>query len=313
MTKRAGSAPQAASLDREGRLAANAELRSARNELDFVRSLLWVNVAVNALIGVGFLIAELHFLGGICLAVALVFFIGVRTLHRYPFGWTLALAALQTLGLVPALLDGQRPYVSIVVCALLWLAVPVTARAARLLRDHGDVLDAKLMRSRYVADAPKAEARANAEQRRRVARKAEWKRFGTLGGMVALIAVLGFFTLREMGRPRALEPRLEALRVALAQGDATTAESLCSEGMRGLQWRKVRTILEREGWLPSGVELGPPEFIRRSARGAEVHFPLPRGTLKTRWHITGRDWTADRFVFSGVRSTGQPAAVGDDE
>ncbi len=64
----------------------------------------------------------------------------------------------------------------------------------------------------------------------------------------------------------------------------------------------MRAVLEREDWLPSGVELSPPEVVRQGRNFAEIHFQLPRGQVKTRWIVERRDWCLDGAVFSGVRA-----------
>lgn len=289
------------SLDREGRQAADAELRVARSRLAFVRGFLWFFLLVNSLIaGLWFLTGQVAF-GAVASAFAALYLVAILSLHRYPFGWTLTLAALQTLSVVLSILQGQFPIFWTIVTVMLWGAVPVTARASRLLREHGDVLDAKRMRSRSVKDAPRAEARLHAEERRRAERIRTLRTAGLAAFLALLVGGGGYWAVRISERPLPLEPRLAAFEAALARGDVATAETICSDDVRGAKWRSACRILEREGWLPGGVALREPQTVRSGERLAEIHYALPRGVMKTGWLRQGRDWYLDGIVFQGVR------------
>ncbi len=289
------------SLDREGRKVANVELRRAKRRLRFVRVMLWLNFVFNA-IGTAVLFGQGEVLiGAISLGFTAIALTGVLTLHRYPFGWTIGLAGLQTLTMIAAIAEGDRPVLGLVVAALLWGAVPVTARASRLLREHGDVYDENLLRSTREARAPRGETRARAEARAGEARRTRLRSLALVAGVVVVVLVGGRFAYRAATRPAVLPPRLEAFRAALGRGDAAAGEDLCTPDYRGSSWLKVQTILEREGWLPAGVALGVPDFVRDGANYAEVHFALPRGLMKTRWVLVEREWWLDGVIFSGVK------------
>lgn len=291
----------APSLDREARQVAGTTIRRAKRRLRFVRFLLWLGAVGNALGGLLLLNYGDTLLGGISLALAAVFAAGALTLHRFPVGWTVGLAGFQTLSVALAVLDGDLPALGIFIAALLWGAVPVTARATRIVRQHADVFDEDALRLGYSATAPKGETRQRAEQRDREARR---KRLATLAwvvGAVAAVGVGGTLAIRAATKPRPLPPRLEAFRAALARGDADGAEALCSATYRGGSWEKAQAILERESWLPGGVALGAPITKREGDHSVEVHFPLPRGLMKTIWQLEGRDWVLDGVIFSGVR------------
>jgi hypothetical protein len=189
----------------------------------------------------------------------------------------------------------------VVFALLLWLSVPVTSHAARILREHGDVFDAERLRGKLRTSAPKAEVRRRAEEQRRVDRRSGLRTLAIASGLLVVVGGGGYYAVQALSQPRERAPRLEAFRAALTAGDAAAGEALCTPDYSGDSWRKVTAILEREGWIPGGAAVGAPEILREGKRYAEVRFALPRGDMRTMWRLVERDWCLDGVVFKGVR------------
>jgi hypothetical protein len=237
----------------------------------------------------------------VLLAIGATALTGALTLHRYPFGWTVGCAAFETLIVVAIVAYGGVPVLDALFALLLWCAVPVMARAARILREHDDLYDADHLRGKRSTSAPKAEVRARAEAQRRIERRARLRTLAIAAALLIVVGVGGTFALQAWSKPRERAPRFDAFRAALAAGDETAGEALCTSDFRGTSWRKVTAILERENWLPGGVTVGTPEVLREGEHFAEVRFTLPRGDMRTMWRLVERDWCLDRVVFKGVR------------
>ena len=289
------------SLDREGRRLAHAALLKARQRLKFVRVVLGLHAFFNTVYAIASFVVGQTVLGSVLLAIGATALTGALTLHRFPFGWTVGCAAFQTLIVVLVVASGGLPILDGLFALLLWCAVPVMARAARILREHDDVYDAAHLRNKRSTSAPKAEVRARAEEQRRIDRRAGLRTMGIVAALLVAVGVGGTYAVKAVSKPRERAPRLEAFRAALAVGDAAAGEALCTDDFRGGSWRKVTTILEREDWLPGGVAAGTPEVLREGKNFAEVRFPLPRGHMRTMWRLVERDWYLDQVVFKGVR------------
>jgi len=292
---------QGPSLDREGRRLANAALLKARKRLRFVRFVLWLHALSNGLAAVLYFSQGPLVLAWVSVAIVAVAACGALTLSRFPFGWTVGCAAFQTLVVVAIVGYGGIPVFPALFAMLLWSAVPVTARAGRILREHDDLYDADHLKGKRSTSAPKAEVRVRAEAQRSGERRARLRTLAIAAGVVGVLGVGGALAMRSLSQPRERAPRIDAFRAALAAGDAAAGEDLCTGDYRGPSWRKVTTILEREGWLPGGVTIGAPEVLREGERFAEVRFTLPRGDMRTMWRLVERDWCLDGVVFKGVR------------
>lgn len=293
--KRAGAA-----LDREERKVVNVVLQKARKRLKLVRAILWIDAVTNLLAGALWLTAGARLLGAVGLGMGAVALAGALTLAHYPFGWTIGLAAMHTVFLVWSFAGGVYPLFWVLCVILLWLSVPVVARASRLIDEHED-LDATHLGARRLSSAPRSDARARAEKKRSADRRARLRFHAAFVGGALAVVVVGVFGYRALTAPKAREPRLAAFRVALEQGDTAGAAALCTPDYRAERWDKAVAVLAREGWATGDVELGQPELLRETARLAEVRYELPRGHVRTKWILHGREWCVDGVIFAEVR------------
>jgi len=316
-------------LDNEERKLAHAALIRARRPLRLVRFLLWFSALVNGVSALFFLLSQN--LGELAeyraLLIAVTFGMtamataGALTLYRYPFGWTLGYTAFLTLEVVLTFTLGGLPILKALIALALWAAVPIVARASRILREHEDQFDHASLSGRHTTIAGRSEARARVEaQRAKEARIGRMRKFAAIGA-IAGVGLVGWMIFRTFGAASggtqveevgAREPRIELFRAALGRGDLVAAEALLAERMQGSRWNQAVAILTREGWTTGGVALGAPNTTRESTYRADVDFALPRGTLRTRWAVEENEWRLYGAIFSKVRQ-GTDGASGDDE
>ena len=274
----------------------------ARNRLKGVRGLMIFYALLYGPLSIFVALSEPTLLGGIVLATAAVAVGGSLFLFRAPVEWTVAMAVVHTAVTVWGRIDRPtRLPIDEVIAILLWLAVPVVRRASLALADDEHASDR--LSGRFETDAAESDARARSASRR-FGEAQESHRTWLIAILVTIAIFIGWAALfGDFSRFKPTPPIEESLvlwEAAIEAGDLDGAAALCSEYGR-TRWPNVVKILEREEWA-GGVQLGDPDVRPRGDDATEVHFTLPRGTMKTMWIVEDGAWRARRVVMSKVRA-----------
>ena len=186
-----------------------------------------------------------------CIVLALMV-LAIRRIEDEPVTWALVLASLQTLGLASALILDQHVMWYGVLAVLLWFAVMVCARSARMLAEwradrsveHGDAPDLRFTVAvflMYVGVFGLLYAT------REGGAFGQYDRFGFYGGLT-VIAILAALLAH---RPALLEPlRLRPRPSWLGWMTVTLAAAVVYDW-----W--LASLVYFESWTPVPIELGP--------------------------------------------------------
>lgn len=296
---------------REGRARSRAEGRAsrdvlrARKALRGVRGFTWFVAGSNLLVGLPLVAAgpegDLRFLTWVAFGTALVTGVAALDLYRHPVLWTTVTALLQSSSVAVGFALGRRPILGTVIAVGLWGALPLTRRALEALREEDADVVAERLSGRFRTEADASEARLRVARRSQVEGDRAWLKFGLVAGALGAAIAVGRPLYRLVTKPPAVDAGVAAWVSALESGSHAGAEALCSDDYRE-RWPRVTAILDREGWLAGGVELGEPEVHRSGETYHEIWFALPRGTMKTLWRLEGRRWEVDRVVFKDVKA-----------
>lgn len=292
--------PGARDQNRRDRSRHNRSLTNARNALFGALGVLWLYAA-------GLVIAAIimHLGGRSAMAwpttgMAALAIVSALMLYRFPLTCTVGLAAFHTAWTVWSLTQGEAVRGMQFMAVVLWITIPIAKMASDVLATDDRAADR--LRGEYQTTAGVSEVRDRAETRRFISRQQSYRTWiimiiGMVG--VPAIGLTAHFFVHRPTPPPPFEEPLARWETAFESGDLAAAKALCTSEYQS-RWSKVMKILERESWA-EGVELGEPEMRRQSDVSREVHFALPRGTMKTAWVVEEGAWRARRVVFSRVR------------
>lgn len=307
----AGDAAVAPPTARERKIASR-ELNKASRSIEFVRNVLWIPTILFFLLSLAPIFAltdprvslpAVLVLVALYLLPVLLCLIAVTRIALNPFAWTLVIAILSTVALVLQLAGfvtatrlGALPLLITLSDALivlgLWLAMPSMTRVRRLLRQHPGEFAARALLG-VVATRD-----VGAEELRRLALRAAWKRAGVYIGIAVAVVVLATTVAWTGFRPRPLERTLEKFTeawnrsdvdgvVAFVASERASAERASIEKVRVARaWSSLPPLVPATGAVLRALE-GPKEVV--------LHLVGRDESVTLVWARSGAAWELTRL------------------
>jgi hypothetical protein len=297
---------------RERKLASR-ELHEASRAIEFVRNVLWVPTILFFLLSLAPLLAltdprvpmaAVLVLVAVYLLPLLTCLIAVTRIALNPFAWTLGIAILSTVVFVNQLtgvaIAGHIGSLRLLIAGAealivlgLWLSMPSMVRVRRLLRRHPGAFAARALLG-VVASRD-----VGADELRRLAVRAAWKRAGVYvaiaTGVVALVVAVVWAEFRPRPLERTLDGFTEAWNrsdlngvVAFVAIDRSTAERARLEKVRTARaWSSLPPLVPATGAVLGALE-GPQE-VRLHLRGRDECVTSVWARSGAAWELTRLD------------------------